>query len=221
MKSIYMTKSTKLKTNEMSNIEYAEDFILKFRIRNLLDDLEYFHEYNRLIAVLQYFKNDGQYIIRNNLILAELNKLIIKRFNIDVTNEALWNDSHITIRKGLVVSPCSETKTFIIIENAFNLEEQLYKSEEITKLVQSDETFATELYSALCNIDWVKEGIVWNTSWRSAGGIVSNIKHGYDDEGEQLSDYLDYYLSGNEGVVSNRIASKILTLGWKYRKPID
>src|SRR5688572_89802 len=53
-----------------------------------------------------------------------------------------------------------------------------------------DETFAQNLYAALCNMPWihVATGQVWSCSWRCAGGIVANR------QGE--GDYMTWYCSG-------------------------
>ncbi len=76
--------------------------------------------------------------------------------------------------------------------------------------VRTDEAFAHELYSALCNMRWRRgdtDSEPVSMSWRYAGGVVSHLscKGGC---------YLDYYCSGNEGTVSTHIRDALGALGW-------
>lgn len=80
----------------------------------------------------------------------------------------------------------------------------------LTERVRADDAFAHELYGALCNMRWRRrdgDGEPISMSWRYAGGVVSHLacKGGC---------YLDYYCSGNEGVVSARIRDTLGALGW-------
>jgi hypothetical protein len=80
----------------------------------------------------------------------------------------------------------------------------------LSERVRTDDTFADELYGALCNMRWRRRGFnsdPVSMSWRHAGGVVSHLscKRGC---------YLDYYCSGNEGVVSARIRDALGALGW-------
>ena len=59
--------------------------------------------------------------------------------------------------------------------------------------------YAQNLYAAMCNMQWQKMDVMpilkdeyWSCSWRSAGGIVAELR----DDGE---DYMDYYCSGMGG----------------------
>jgi hypothetical protein len=72
----------------------------------------------------------------------------------------------------------------------------------------ADESLAIELYGALCNMRWRNEtsAAVVSMSWRHAGGVVSGLT-GHDC-------YLDYYCSGNEGQVSERVRAALGDLGW-------
>jgi len=112
----------------------------------------------------------------------------------------------------------------------FNLEKDLHASELILTKVR-DETYAQNLYAALCNMQWQKihiwtilKGDVWSCSWRSAGGIVAELRN----EG----DYMNWYCSGSgfglgngdvggaqrhvpEGVVTDEIAQDLKRLGWR------
>jgi hypothetical protein len=109
---------------------------------------------------------------------------------------------------------------------AHNLEHDLRTSEDMCERVR-DETYAQNLYAALCNNTWRRDddvarkltGETWSCSWRHAGGIVADMR------GE--GDYIDWYMSGMdpwgdgmapgcvpEGTVTDRIRADIGHLGW-------
>jgi hypothetical protein len=80
----------------------------------------------------------------------------------------------------------------------------------LSERVRTDDAFAHELYGALCNMRWRRrdaDGEPVSMSWRYAGDVVSHLacKGGC---------YLDYYCSGNEGVVSVCIRDALGALGW-------
>lgn len=79
---------------------------------------------------------------------------------------------------------------------------------------QTDESLARELYDALCNVVWKHEGgFNMSYSWRSAGSIVSQLRSNNEN-------YLDFYCSGTEGVVSDRIKHLLGRHGWRpYIEP--
>jgi hypothetical protein len=89
-----------------------------------------------------------------------------------------------------------------------DLARDLGMSPRIRDLVRS-ELFATVLYSALCNTTWLHKatGTPWHCSWRSAGGIVADLRC----EG----DYLDWYCSMGEGLVDEQVLDEIGALGWE------
>jgi hypothetical protein len=94
-----------------------------------------------------------------------------------------------------------------------------------------DKTYAQNVYSALCNMRWQPKEVLpilkdewWTCSWRSAGGIVADLR----GSGE---DYMDYYCSGigdglgngdadrtrgyvPEGTVTDEICNDFAALGW-------
>jgi len=98
----------------------------------------------------------------------------------------------------------------------FNLERDLINSDVVRAQVQTDRTFAKELYAALCNMQFVHrdmehpEADYWSCSWRYAGSIVSHIE-------SVGGDYIDYYCAGNEGTISPRVTEVLTTLGWSAR----
>lgn len=99
-----------------------------------------------------------------------------------------------------------------------NLELDLFKSDVITEKCKN-EVYAQNLYSAMCNNRFFKNGQQWTTSWRSSGGIVADLRNCGED-------YLDWYCSGisgqndlfvGEGVVTDEIREDLLKLGWTVK----
>ena len=79
-----------------------------------------------------------------------------------------------------------------------NLEFDLRTTDWILAKVRESRVYAQNLYAALCNNNFQKQDVwtilkdhVWGTSWRSAGGIVADMR------GE--GDYIDWYCSGIKG----------------------
>jgi hypothetical protein len=124
-----------------------------------------------------------------------------------------------------------------------NMEYDLCTTDWIINKAKASRVYSQNLYSALCNNDFVKNDVWplltdtrWHCSWRYAGGIVSKMR----EEG----DYLDWYCSGiidprevddeqffqftkeeqeeyvqykqyvNESVVTEEIRNDLLILGW-------
>ena len=94
-----------------------------------------------------------------------------------------------------------------------DLENDLYHCSWMPRRVEHDD-YAQLLYAALCNNRFQKQevwpvlkGDTWSCTWRSAGTIVAELR------GE--GDYMDSYLSGNEGVVVDIIAEDLEKLGWQ------
>jgi hypothetical protein len=84
-----------------------------------------------------------------------------------------------------------------------DLVEDIRNSPEImAKLRQESRYYAQNLYCAWCNMQWCKRDTwpilaeqYWSASWRSAGGIVADLRN-------QGEDYMDYYCSGIKGGTS-------------------
>jgi hypothetical protein len=79
-----------------------------------------------------------------------------------------------------------------------NLEYDLRTTDWILDKVRSKESYAQNLYAAMCNNDFQKLEVVpilkeeqWGCSWRYAGGIIADMR----EEG----DYIDWYCSGIQG----------------------
>ena len=88
-----------------------------------------------------------------------------------------------------------------------NLEHDLGASPAVREKAASP-IFAEVLYAALCNTEWRHRatGERWSCSWRSVGAIVAHLSGG--------GDYLDWYGSGGEGLVDERVLDVIQALGW-------
>ena len=115
-----------------------------------------------------------------------------------------------------------------------NLEFDLLSAEWIVEKVKTNESYAQNLYAALCNNQFLKNEVitilkdeVWSCTWRYAGGIIADIKG--------TGDYLDYYCSGignvsydskadelafrtkqyvPEGEITDEIKKDLFKLGW-------
>lgn len=97
-----------------------------------------------------------------------------------------------------------------------------------------DRRYAQNVYAALCNMRWQPAEVwpmlkdeYWSCSWRSAGGIVAELRV------DSNEDYMDYYCSGiqdfsgdqadpnfttgghvAEGEVTDEIRADFAQLGW-------
>lgn len=107
----------------------------------------------------------------------------------------------------------------------FNLERDMKDAKWFVDKVRASETYAQNLYAAFCNNAFQKIEVMpilkneaWTCSWRSAGGIVADIRC----EG----DYMDWYCSGigpkegdshgfvSESTVTDEIREDLKQLGW-------
>lgn len=110
-----------------------------------------------------------------------------------------------------------------------NLEYDLLTIDWILQKVRNSDTYAQNLYAAMCNnsfqkIDSASEESSWSVSWRYAGGIIADM--------QQKGDYIDWYCSGifdpeatntndfvQESYVTDEIEEDLKSLGWKvYNK---
>jgi hypothetical protein len=118
-----------------------------------------------------------------------------------------------------------------------DLEYDLRTAEWILDKARSSESYAQNIYAAMCNMRWQRLDVFpilkdeyWSCSWRSAGGIVADML--------QKGDYIDWYCSGigneeygngldgtvpdvtdgrnyvPEGVVTEEIRADFQKLGW-------
>jgi hypothetical protein len=115
-----------------------------------------------------------------------------------------------------------------------NMEYDLVTTDWILEKVRASETYAQNLYASICNNDFIKLEVVpilrqdpdkdyWSASWRSAGGIVADMR--------QEGDYINWYCSGigdglgngdadrtkgyvPEGMITDEIRNDLQRLGW-------
>jgi hypothetical protein len=114
----------------------------------------------------------------------------------------------------------------------YNMEYDLRTTQWILEKVRSSNDYAQNLYAAMCNNDFIKRDLwpilkeeKWGCSWRSAGGIIADMR--------QEGDYIDWYCSGIKGgyappyygepnhnnfvpesVVTEEIENDLHRLGW-------
>lgn len=79
-----------------------------------------------------------------------------------------------------------------------NMEYDLRSSAELCAKVKASDSYAQNLYAAMCNMTWQSrefwqelKGKAWSASWRHAGGIVADMR--------EQGDYIDWYCSGIGG----------------------
>ncbi len=118
-----------------------------------------------------------------------------------------------------------------------SMEYDLLTTDWILTKVRNSETYAQNLYAAMCNMQFVRKELVpylrqdpnkdlWSASWRYAGGIIADMR--------QEGDYIDWYCSGitngdfpdaidvpyqlkkfvPEGTVTEEIEADLFKLGW-------
>ena len=108
-----------------------------------------------------------------------------------------------------------------------NLEEDIRACVWMLKKVQDSETYAQNLYAAMCNNVFQPNEVwprlrdeYWSCSWRSAGGIVAELRG--------QGDYIDWYCSGimgageadsfqgyvGESTVTDEIRQDLFAIGW-------
>lgn len=94
--------------------------------------------------------------------------------------------------------------------NQTQFEQDLWK---LFDQINNDPDFAQEVYAALCNMRWRKiddPKQIYSCSWRYAGGLIAGML-GMTDR----MDYCEFYCSGNEGIVSERVKIELGKLGWE------
>ena len=114
-----------------------------------------------------------------------------------------------------------------------NLEYDLRSTDWILDKVRTSDTYAQNLYAAMCNNDFQKRDVMpilkdetCSYSWRYAGGIIADMR--------QEGDYIDWYCSGigeglgngdvdrkkgyvSESTVTEEIEQDLLKLGWNVQ----
>lgn len=75
-----------------------------------------------------------------------------------------------------------------------------------------DDSFATEVWCALANVDWHNPGrnlLNVSYSFRAAGGLIEELRGSEDNMG-----YMTWYCSGPDSCVSDYIAMSMKKKGW-------
>lgn len=118
----------------------------------------------------------------------------------------------------------------------YNMEFDLRTSDVMLEKVRLSDTYAQNLYAAMCNMQFMKWKATtpgetmeflreqkWSCSWRHSGGIIADMR--------QEGDYIDWYCSGigdglgngdssgeknyvPEGCVTEEIKADLYELGW-------
>jgi hypothetical protein len=84
-----------------------------------------------------------------------------------------------------------------------DLEQDIWRDDEILNKIRTRDDYAQNLYAAFCNMRWCPRELLpalrqdnkkdlWSCSWRSAGGLVA------DWQGKG-GDYIDWYCTGMGG----------------------
>ena len=109
-----------------------------------------------------------------------------------------------------------------------NLEWDIMNCEWLVNKVRVSDAYAQNLYAAMCNNEFQKLDVLpvlknetWGCSWRSAGGIIADMR--------QKGDYMDWYCSGisdiyqdtdpgdgyvPEQTVTDEIRDDLKKIGW-------
>jgi len=113
-----------------------------------------------------------------------------------------------------------------------SLKQDLWQCSEILHKIRTRDDYAQNVYAALCNMRWQPSEIFsilgdeyWTCSWRSAGGLVAELRG--------QGDYMSWYCSGiqdfssdeadprfasgghvPEGTVTDEIREDFANLGW-------
>jgi hypothetical protein len=108
-----------------------------------------------------------------------------------------------------------------------NLEEDIRACAWMLKKVVDNETYAQNLYAAMCNNVFQPNQVwprlrdeYWSCSWRAAGGIVADLRG--------QGDYIDWYCSGimgvgetdsfrgyvSESTITDEIRQDLFAIGW-------
>ena len=112
-----------------------------------------------------------------------------------------------------------------------NMEYDMSQADWFLSKVRGSETYAQNLYAALCNNQFQKQDVWlvlkdqhWSCSWRYAGGVVADFQG-------QGGTYMDWYCSGigpkddtefvSEGHVTDEIRADLALLGWRVIEDPD
>lgn len=84
-------------------------------------------------------------------------------------------------------------------DHGHDMEWDLRTTDWILEKVRASDSYAQNLYAAICNREFTKrdtwpilKDLRWGASWRYAGGIIADMR--------QQGDYIDWYCSGMGGL---------------------
>jgi hypothetical protein len=81
-------------------------------------------------------------------------------------------------------------------------------SRALGEQMKTDEMLCQEVWSALANCSWEHQnGDTASYTWRAAGDLIAAVIG--------RGDYMDWYMSGPDGEVSDRVAEAMEKEGWK------
>lgn len=95
-----------------------------------------------------------------------------------------------------------------------SMEDDILTDPTINFKICNDDYYAQLFYAALCNTEWCRNTVEsmlkgepeYSFSWRSAADLVAYIREGMH--------YMEYYASGNEGIVCDEVRKDLLAIGW-------
>lgn len=82
----------------------------------------------------------------------------------------------------------------------------------IKQKLRSSKSYCKRFYSTLCNNELFKGEFGTGYSWRATGGLIADLLG--------QGDYMDWYCSGNEGLIDEEVEQDLARLGWVV-KPYD
>ena len=97
-----------------------------------------------------------------------------------------------------------------------NMEYDLRSTPWILDKVRASDSYAQNLYAAMCNMQFVKLEVLpilkeerWSASWRHSGGIIADM--------QEKGDYIDWYCSGMGGLSMQWDEDKETFEEWQVR----
>jgi len=93
--------------------------------------------------------------------------------------------------------------------NKPDLEYDLIKNDRIVAKCVNSPIYCRDLYGALCNNRFFYGDKEWTCTWRMSGAIIADIL--------KSGDYMDWYCSGNESVVTDEIRLDLMMMGWTVK----
>lgn len=73
---------------------------------------------------------------------------------------------------------------------------------------------AAALWCALSNVEWKKGDLEFGVTFRGAGAYVGELYHGSEKYNPSSFDYLEFYCSGETGVIHPKIGEYLAARGW-------